>query len=206
MTGASHLSSEGEGSGLAARKVVFHEGGYYHVYNRSANKQDIFLRSSNYHYLIGVIKRFVSKGIQVIACCLMPNHYHFLLRQEAEYSVSQLIQSVFNIYSKAFNRMYDRSGTLFGSPFHAIEVLHEGYLIHLCRYIHRNPLEADLVDDIRHWPYSNYLEWINKRNNRLVDRNFIDANFSNPTEYEKFVLDYQSPNKIEMDFQKYLIE
>jgi putative transposase len=188
---------------MAARKVEFHEGGFYHVYNRGANKQNIFHRSSNYNYLISIIKRLMSKGIQVIAYCLMPNHFHFLLRQEAEYSVSQFVQSVFNIYSKAFNRMYDRSGTLFEGPFHAIEVFEKGYLIHLCRYIHRNPLEAGLVDDLMNWPYSNYLEWINKRGNQLVDRHFIAEYFLNTAEYGKFVLDYQSLKRIEKELSKY---
>ena len=94
----------------------------------------------------------------------MPNHYHFLLRQTGDYSVSEFMQSIFNAYTKAFNKMYKRTGTLFEGPFKAIEVLKEDHLLHLCRYIHRNPLEAGLVKNISDWPYSNYTEWTRKKN------------------------------------------
>lgn len=133
---------------MPARLVKFEAGGYYHVYNRGANRNDIFLSKANYHFLIGLMSRRIMNEISVIAFCLMPNHYHFLLRQNGKYLVSQFIQSVFNVYTKAFNRWHGRTGTLFEGPFKAIKIFHENHLIHLCRYIHRNPLDAGLINHI----------------------------------------------------------
>ena len=85
--------------------------------------------------------------------------------------------------------MYGRTGTLFEGPFKSIYVDKESYLVYLCRYIHRNPLEARLVSRLSGWPSSNYPEWIERRNGRLVDRAFIKFYFKSPAEYAKFVED-----------------
>jgi REP element-mobilizing transposase RayT len=191
---------------MAARIIKFHPGGYYHIFNRGANKQKLFLCPSNYAFIIRKMNQFIRFGVGVIAYCLMPNHYHFLLRQENEYPVNQFIQSIFNSYSKAFNVMYNRKGTLFEGPFKAVGILEENYLIHLCRYIHRNPLEAGLVEKLTDWPYSNYPEWINKRTGNLVDQDFIAEYFPSGSEYERFVLDYRSPKQLQKDFDKYIMD
>jgi len=82
---------------MAARKVKFHPDGYYHVLNRGANRQKLFLCPANFTYLIAKIRQFASKGIGIIAYCLMPNHFHFLLWQKQEYKIAQFMQSIFNI-------------------------------------------------------------------------------------------------------------
>lgn len=107
----------------------------------------------------------------------MPNHYHFLLRQLEQDPVGLCVQYMFNSYTKAVNNMYDRSGTLFEGPYRAIHVDEESYLTHLCRYIHRNPIEAGLVEELEVWPWSNYLEWIGKRNGTLYNETFVKTHF-----------------------------
>lgn len=151
-------------------------------------------------------KRLEHFQVSIIAFCLMPNHYHFLLRQDSDNPLRNFIQSLFNSYSKAFNKMFGRTGTLFESPFKAIHIDKHNYLIHLCRYIHRNPLDARLVDDLQNWKYSNYLEWIGKRSSLLVDLEFVKNNFKNSEEYIKFVTDYVSPKTFNYDFAKYIVE
>ena len=86
--------------------------------------------------------------VTVIAYCLIPNHYHICTPSRWGASLSNFLQALFNSYTKAFNKMYNRSGTLFEGWFRAIPILKEEYLIHLCRYIHRNPLEAHLVANL----------------------------------------------------------
>ncbi|MFQ5614285.1 MAG: transposase, partial [Anaerolineae bacterium] len=182
---------------MARRKVIFLPGHYYHVYNRGVNRERIFRSEDNYLFLLRRVKTCaVEFSITVIAYCLMPNHYHFLLRQEGEHTISNFMQAVFNSYTKAFNKAVDRQGTLFEGPFQAAYVDDDAYLIHLCRYIHRNPLEAGLVSEPGQWPYSNYLEWVGRRNGSLVDREFVRAHFPRPGEYEQFVLDYTPPQDI----------
>jgi REP element-mobilizing transposase RayT len=173
------------------RRTSFVQGAYYHVYNRGRNGESIFFEERNYRFLLRQVKQRVSSmGITVIAYCLMPNHYHFLLRQDGETPISLLMQRTFNSYSKAINVAYHRSGPLFDGPFKAIPVTGETYLLHLCRYIHRNPVEAGMVAHPAQWPYSNYLEWVGQRTGSLIDRALVRAYFPTPESYETFVLEY----------------
>ena len=138
----------------------------------------------------------------------MPNHYHFLLSQEADYSISQFIQAIFNSYAKAFNKMYNRTGTLFEGTFKSIHVHSSEYLVHLCRYVHRNPIETKipLVDELEQWEFSNYPEWIDVRNGTMVDRKFITDLFKDGKSYRKFVEEYETPPDLQKKLLKYLLE
>jgi len=183
---------------MSRRKVIFVQGGYYHLYNRGADRQLIFRSDENYRFLLKRVKNYADEWlVSVIAYCLMPNHYHFVLRQDGDSPLSNFAQAVFNSYTKAFNKMYDRSGTLFEGPFQAIAVTEEVYLTHLCRYVHRNPLEAHLVVNPNDWPYSNYSEWIDQREGTLVDREFVRDRFATPEAYIKFVMEYEPPERLE---------
>lgn len=90
----------------------------------------------------------------------MPNHFHFLIRQESNASAGQLSQRVFNSYSKAYNKRYQHSGTLFEGPYRVKPVVDSSHLLQLCRYIHANPVKHGFVETPEDWPYSNYLEWV----------------------------------------------
>ena len=101
--------------------------------------------------------------------------------------------------------MYNRRGTLFESPFKSIHVNDENYLVHLCRYIHRNPLEAKLVDDLEEWEFSNYAEWVNKRGGQLIDKEFVESYFKTADDYITFAKDTRSVKDQEV-VRKYLFD
>jgi REP element-mobilizing transposase RayT len=192
---------------MARRNIQFTQGEYYHIYNRGCNRAKIFHSDENYQFLLRKLRKyFISTEVSVIAFCLMPNHYHFLLRQDGDKSVGGMVQTIFNGYSKAFNQRYNRSGTLFEGPFKAILIEKFSHLIHLCRYIHRNPLDVGLVTNIEKWQYSNYPEWIGLRDDILVDREFIKENYPSSKDYETFVMEYVSPKRIDKDLQKYYFD
>ena len=140
----------------------------------------------------------------VIAYCLMSNYYHFILRQNGEARINDFMQVVFYNYSITFNQIHGRSGTVFEGPFRAILIDNNEYLLHLCRYIHRNPLEAGMVAKPEQWQYSNYLEFIGKRKGTLVDPEFVNLNFGCPEAYEDFVMSYIPPEKTERELRHYL--
>jgi REP element-mobilizing transposase RayT len=181
---------------MSKRNIVFIPGQYYHIYNRGANRGLIFRSQDNYDFLLRRIREYsIKTQATIVAYCLMPNHYHFLIRQDSEKPVSEFIQALFNSYTKAFNKMYGRTGTLFEGPYKANAVEKYEYLLYLCRYIHRNPLDAGLVTHPADWKHSNYLEWIGKRSGIETDMKFVNENFPNPLEYEEFVLNYLPPAK-----------
>lgn len=192
---------------MARRKIEFKAGHYYHIFNRGSNRELIFRESNNYRFLLSRVKDYSSRfNISVIAYCFMPNHYHFLLRQNGTELISAFVQRTFNSYTKAFNKTYQRTGTLFEGPFKSVHIDRDNHLIHLCRYIHRNPLEAGLVANLDDWPYSNYLEWIGKRAGTLYDAKFVQDQFINSDDYERFVLDYVPPKDMVRTIQNLSFE
>jgi len=190
---------------MARRKIAFLPNNYYHIYNRGALKANIFRNDADYLFLLKLVKEQAKKcNITVIAYCLMDNHYHFVLRQNGDIEVSQFMQAIFNVYTKAFNTKYKQSGTLFEGPFKAIHVERNEYLLQLCRYIHRNPIEAGMVVKPEQWHYSNYAEFVGKRKGTLIDHEFVKVNFGSPEAYEDFVMNYVPPEKAQKELRHYL--
>jgi hypothetical protein len=113
---------------------------------------------------------------------------------------------VFNAYVQAVNKQIGRKGTLFEGRFKHIHIDEDNYILHLCRYIHLNPVKAKLVYAPEEWPFSNYKEWIGKRNGKLVDLGFISSYFNNPQEYQKFVMEYNIEKKMEKKLDRYFLD
>ena len=89
-------------------------GQYYHFYNRVAHRVSIFKEPDNYLFVLRKVKKYLAEfELTMIAYCMMPNYYHFLIRQDGEHAAGLLPQRVFNSYSKAYNKRYEHSGTLF---------------------------------------------------------------------------------------------
>jgi len=190
---------------MAKRNIVFKKGRYYHIYNRGANRNKIFFEKDNFLYLLRKLKEYSKKfNFSIIAYCLMPNHYHFLLRQDGDDPLNVAIGVLFNAYTKAINRMYNKSGTLFEGHFKCIEVEDDKYILELCRYIHRNPVDDKLVERIEDWEFSNYLEWIGNRKGNLLDTDLRDKYFPGGNGYEKYVKEFYSEKQARNEAREYL--
>lgn len=178
---------------MPRRTTQFLPGHYYHLYNRGAGRASIVREEENYLYLLRLLKKVAAEcQIAIIAYCLLPNHYHWLVRQDGDTSAELLPQRVFNSYTRAFNRRYGRSGTLFEGRFKVKPIESDVYLRHLCRYIHLNPVKHGIAAAPDLWPYSNYRDWIGKREGTLIDRDFVCAHFGSPQRYKAFVEDYSA--------------
>lgn len=103
----------------------------------------------------------------------MPNHYHFLVRQDGEFPAGLLPQRIFNSYSKAYNKKYGHDGTLFTDHYHIKQIEETSHLLHLCRYIHGNPVKDGLVSNPSDWEYSNFKEYLGRRKGSLFDPGFF---------------------------------
>jgi putative transposase len=177
----------------------------YHIYNRGAHRTSIFREGDNYIFVLRKLKAYCqSLALTPIAYCLLPNHYHYLIRQDGEQPAGLLPQRVFNSYTKAYNKRYGHSGTLFEGSYRAVAVEQDAYLLHLCRYIHANPIIHGLVADPADWPYSNYLEWIGERAGTLVDQGFVRAHFRSADDYQEFVVAYLAERRLPDALETYL--
>jgi 16S rRNA (cytidine1402-2'-O)-methyltransferase len=182
----------------------FNDDEYYHIYNRGAHQSRIFFSPQNYRYLLGLVQKYAPQyEVSVVACCLLPNHYHFVLKQGARGSISKLLQTVFNTYVQAVNRERHHSGTLFEAKFKAKQIGSDSYALQVIRYIHLNPVETHLVDDPEAWEFSDFAAWCGLRKSEITDLTLRDAFFKSGEEYRAFVLEnlrkvqYDSPRPSE---------
>ena len=168
--------------------MKYQKDNYFHLYNRGVNKGKIFFNDDNYIYLLKKMKKsYKQYGVNVISYCLMPNHYHIFVKQLTELPVSKWIQNLFNGYVQAVNLQQNRTGSLFEGKLQSRLVDDEKYLVHISRYIHLNPLKAELVKNLDDWPYCNYHEWVGIRNGELFDKEFFDTYFNNFDDYKMFL-------------------
>ncbi len=151
----------------------FSAGTYYHFFNRGRSRLSICLNTHDYLNIQQRLKHSSRVlNLTMIAYCLMPNHYHFLVRQEDEQAAGMLPQHIFNGYAKWYNHRSDHSGTVFEGEYRIDEIAEQRHLLHLCRYFHANPVKDGIINEVSAWEFSNYLEWIEERNGNLVDRLF----------------------------------
>jgi REP element-mobilizing transposase RayT len=177
------------------RQIEFRAGEYYHLYNRGNSSQLIFFEQENYLYFLRQLrKHLIPETVDAIAYCLMPNHYHLLVYLRAE-ELSRRMQPFVLSYTKARNKRYGRSGSLFQDPFKAIHVDREEYLVHLSRYIHLNPVEAGLVKRPEDWEFSSYREYVGLRNGTLPAPDVVLAQFASAQAYRDFVESYVESDK-----------
>jgi putative transposase len=148
-------------------------GHFYHVYNRGNNRQNIFFERENYLYFLRLIRQaFITYEVDVVAYCLMPNHYHLLVYLRSE-GLPQAMKSLSLSYTKAINKRFDRVGVLFQGRFKKILVTDTEYLVHLIRYIHFNPVKVNLVNQPGDWEFSSYLEYAGLRAGTLPNLELI---------------------------------
>lgn len=186
---------------------------YYHVYNRGNGKMDIFRDAQDYKnflhrlcVLLGLprgalgieseiittklrlrLNSFDSGSFSLICYCIMPNHFHLLIRQNGDIPISKLILRLATSYSMYFNAKYGHVGHVFQDRFKAVRVANDKYLKHLSAYIHLNPKVAGLVTKIFDWKYSSYPDYIGIREDTTCDMRIVLEQFSSQNAYRKFV-------------------
>jgi len=159
----------------------------YHIYNRGNHRESVFLEEYNYiHFLRRLQKYLPSDKISVLAYCLMPNHYHLLIEVKADCDVSNMMKNLIISYTKAINLRYNVVGHLFQGRFRSKEVDSEHYLLTLVRYIHNNPVAAQLVSKIEDWKYSSYTEYIGLQEAMISSPEKVMSLFKTIEEFKAF--------------------
>jgi REP element-mobilizing transposase RayT len=158
---------------MPRRSVPLVAGEYYHLYNRSHNREPIFLEPANYNFFLRRLRQYVtSRDARVIAYVLMPNHYHLLIQSLTD-DLSGAMQRFGISYTKAMNQRFGRVGSVFQGAFQARLVDRDEYLLHLSRYLHLNPVRARLVNCPEEWAFSSYREFVGLRNGTLPQANVV---------------------------------
>jgi REP element-mobilizing transposase RayT len=181
-----------------ANPIPLQQGQYYHIHNRGNNRERVFIEERNYRYFLKLYAEHIEPIADTFAYCLLPNHFHFLVYIKDLTGLgdlsglkkpSQYFSNLFNAYTKALNKAYDRTGALFQRPFGRILVTSEAYFVHLVTYIHQNPQRHGLVADFRTWPYSSYHAHLSDKPTRL-QRDDVLAWFDGP---EGFTMAHSYP-------------
>ncbi len=166
--------------------VDFTEHGIYHVFNRTNNKEKLFLNDENHYFFLRKYEDYLSPFLETFVWCLLPNHFHFLVRIKSidiikstlnsvgsnklsitekkfldnTVSFSELIEGAFKrffqSYALAFNKIHKRKGNLFYKPFKRLEVVQESHFIQAVIYIHANAVKHNIIKDFTIWKWSSY--------------------------------------------------
>ena len=204
------------------RFIPLVSGEIYHLFNRSVARQPIFLRIYDYQRALEMIKFYLyvkpglsfshyrrlssddrkqflenlenkgEKQISILAYCLMPNHFHFLLKGLTDNGITSFMGNFQNSYAKCFNAYNERNGSLFQSMFKAVRIETDEQLIHVVRYIHLNPSTAYIIknaEDLINYRWSSFPEYFSKDESRLIDKNFVLGFFRSLKVFEKFTFD-----------------
>ena len=146
---------------------------YYHLYNRGNNFDDIFFEEKNYYFFIKRITDYFEDKIDIIAYTLMPNHYHFIIKPTIDDFLEKAMQKFSTSYTKAINNSHSRVGHLFQGRYKIKLVPENNYLLHLSRYIHLNPVRANLVKRAEDWKFSSYQDYVGLRNSTFLHQAII---------------------------------
>lgn len=208
---------------MPRRKVIVSTGEIYHVYNRSINKQPIFNQKKLINQFFKTLEFYIKENppvkfsrykevknpdiypsfgdelIQIYGYVLMPNHFHFLIKQLKDKGIQIFLQRLINSYSHYYNLINERKGPLFEGVFKSVQITSGEQFKHVLRYIDLNPTSSALVGDPGDYLYSSYLAHIGKVEIPWIDASFITKEFNSFDRYKKFVLN----NK---DYQKSLNE
>ena len=162
---------------------------YYHIYNRGINSCNLFREDTNYEHFLRLYEKYIDPVADTFAWVLMKNHFHLLVRinpedeifknlknlegfenlrgLKSEKRIYQQFSNLFNAYTKAFNKKYKRTGSLFESNFRRKLINDESYFENIVIYIHNNPVHHGFCEHILDYPWSSYLTCISVKPTKL---------------------------------------
>jgi len=186
----------------------FTKGEMYHVYNRGVNKMDIFKKEEDYKVFMFRLREailpssidpkvfsksdrrrkiFPDNSFHLISYCLMPNHFHLLVRQITDLPITDLMSKICTGYSKYFNKEYGRVGAVFQDQFKAVPIEDNHQFLWTSFYIHKNPIESGLVSDLQKYKWNSFIEYFDPNTkDGLCEKKLIQEQFLSSGSY----LDY----------------
>lgn len=168
-------------------------GAWYHVMNRGRRRENIFSTPEDYQTFIKVLQGAADLwGLKIATYCLMSNHYHLLV-QTPDANLARGMRHINGIYTQRFNRRRKLDGQLFRGRYKSILIEEDSHLLEVLRYIHRNPLRAGLIKDLKDFPWSSHHGYLSKAKKwEWLHKDFLLAMLSEkpserPASYANFV-------------------
>ena len=175
--------------------MEFFAGELYHIYNRGNNKQKIFFKPANYVFFLKKVRNFLRPQCDILAYCLMPNHFHLLINadnrtigtrliaNQQKNVLSEAIRMLLSSYTLAINKQNETTGSLFQQNTKAKCLAKGGnnYGYICMNYIHQNPMKAGLVKRMEDWEYSSFNDYCGNRSETMCNKELasqlLDLNF-----------------------------
>src|SRR3989344_2288389 len=156
-----------------------------------------FVKHSVFNIEQDVVLEVISRRyVELIAFCIMPNHFHLIVKEEKESGIAQYMQRCLNGYTKYINTRYQKSGHIFQGPYKAVHVGDNRQLLYLSTYVHRNPRELSKWKNREHqYPWSSYQDFVTEnRWGELIQPDIVSGRFKQKSDYKEFV--ESSPAKL----------
>ncbi|MDO8743234.1 MAG: transposase [Candidatus Azambacteria bacterium] len=203
------------------RKQKLVSNNIYHVFNRGVEKRHVFMEEHDYlrfvnnlaifndtkaifnaKYRIKGIKSADSREslVDILAFCLMPNHFHLLLRQKEDAGISKFMNKIGVGYTNYFNLKYERVGSLFQGTFKAVLIDDESQFLYIPYYIHLNPLDLKIpnwkenginkpknaIEFLNSYKWSSHRDYIGNSNFvGIINKHFLNEIFINSENYQE---------------------
>ncbi len=147
--------------------------GLYHVMFRGINHLNIFEEKEDYQKMLEIFRKIKeTEGIEIYAYCLMTNHVHIFLKEKELGDIKKVMHKLLTTYVVWYNRKYQRTGSLIGNRYKSEPIEDEIYYFSLVRYIHQNPVRANLCKVLTEYEWSSYNDYITKGTNVITDVEF----------------------------------
>lgn len=176
----------------------------YHIFSHVNGKELIFREQTNYQFFLKQLDKYIIQITDIYAYCLLPNHFHLLLRfkniedvnaEDEHQALMKNFGNFLNSYAKAFNKKYNRKGALFLNAVKRKKITDEKYLLKVLHYIHNNPVNHGFVNKADHWEFSSYNSYLHPEKESKLNRTEIMQYFDSLDVFKNY---HQSD--IEYDF------
>ena len=174
---------------MPKKKRIWYPGAVYHITNRGNRRSDIFRDEEDYQVYLKILKQTMEKYPYILySYCLMTNHIHLQLETK-DIEIGHIMRNINLLYTKYFNNKYNLVGHLFQGRYKSELIENDPYNLQTSRYIHLNPVKANMVDTPIEYKWSSYGVYMGQVKNDMVNFEKILSYFKDNSKqlYKEYV-------------------
>ncbi|GLR18551.1 hypothetical protein [Portibacter lacus] len=180
------------------QRDIFQEGDYYHLYNKVVGNELLFKPKQDYDRFLSRFRKYMCPYMKGYSYCLMPNHFHFLIRVleinlvqieseqtscsreliNGQVSLNKFLESqlsrMLSGYTLSFNKRYKRMGQLFKQGTKRVLIKSHTRLSQLLCYVHHNPIHHGITNNYRYWQFCSYNAYANEVNTQIAKNEMLE--------------------------------